>query len=100
MEAWARPVCRSPGNPPRRRARFRTPWAGCRRSCRSMDRGRGFFAWSLIASQNSLAVQVCLAPRHVAGVVAVPVELEHKHRRARRLAGEMLDVGIRTAFEI
>ena len=54
----------------------------------------------LVASQNSFAVEIGFAARHVAGVVAVPVELQDQQGRAGGFAGEVLDVGIRPALEI
>ena len=63
-------------------------------------RGRLGFLSRLITSQNPLTVQVGFAARHVAGIVAVAVELKDQQRRARGLTREVLDVGVRPALEV
>src|SRR5208283_3725479 len=63
-------------------------------------RPRGRLRRRLVASQDPFAVQIGFAARHVAGVVAVPVELQRQQRRAGGLAREVLNVGVRAALEI
>src|SRR5581483_10032793 len=80
------------GRPPRMLARCRRPSAECTASCRSAE--------SRVASQDTFAIQIRFAARHVPRIVAVAIELQDQERRLRGLAGKVLDIRIGAALEV
>src|SRR4051794_28300674 len=89
--AWTRPRVRSRETRSRMPVRCPRPSAVYKFVCPSVDGRRH----GLVASQNSFAVEVGFAPRHVPGVVAMPVELQDQEWGAGSLAREVLDIAIR-----